>query len=1040
LHVTHPTAAPLLVESLARVAAKHPVGRKLLVGETAATGRELLRRLALSGRGWIGFEVITPRPLALRLARPSMEVDDVALLDAFDERALLDDAMDHALAREGARFVTLADGVGFRDRVHGAVQALRLGGIDLRRLERSHGVEPAKRHFLMRMLARYQESLTARRRLDTAAVLERALTALESEGARLPATLDFDVVLLLPGLGTRGLVGALLAALQERGAKVLETDAVLGVETPRHALWKPCKQPGLRSYLHAPQQAPADPGATSTRFFRASSIDEELREVLRRVVVAGLRWDQVEIVTPDPAAYGSALHALAERLAVPVGFAVGLPIERTRTGRVLRTYLDWIEEGFHADPIRRLLEAGDLRPRPTHGSHSGAALARRFRSLRIGWGRKRYKAQIEEALENAERLERGRHEPDEGFERRRERARSELRALRSILYPALRATPSVPDHMGFAGARVSPAEVARGLRAFLRRVPAGTGVEGAARAEVDHVLERVEATLVRRTAFTAAVTVLRRHLDVRVRGGAPNASEEAAPWTSEGGCLHLADLDHGGYAGREAVFLVGMDVDRTDGHGGQDPVLHDGDRRVLGDGLPTSGDVLKERAFDFAALYARLHGPVTLSYAAWDASEARTVGPAPLLVQALRLARNDLSLTFADLEREMGRVVCPAPSGERPALDRDDAWMARMSRDGVLRRGTEAVVASYPAMRAGTAARVARTEQPGAYHGVVTARPELHDPRRNPSLVVSASRLEALGTCPLRYLHATVLGIRPPDDPEFDPDRWLDALRTGALLHEVFEGALREAKTRAPSVADPEFERIAGEHLERAIARMRVATPIPGEGAFQRESRQLANDVRSFVRMVREDPPSWIALELRFGLADDEPVAIELAGGTVRLRGAIDRIDEDLRGLRVIDYKTGVPRDFGGTGAFHGGRRLQHALYTLVAESRKRGMVVSAEYHFPTARGLNEVVRFNRLELQGIHGLLELALDGVASGSFVPTDESSDCRYCDFTPVCRARDAGFGDVESPLADWSREYMNAGWPALAALQRVRGYER
>src|SRR5688572_9245966 len=119
-------AAPRLVESLARVAERHPVAHKLLVSTTAAAGRELLRRMALGGQGWIGFEVVTPRPLALRLARPAMEASEVAVVDAFEARALLDEAMDLALSTEGAPFGTLSDGVGFRERAHGAIEALRL--------------------------------------------------------------------------------------------------------------------------------------------------------------------------------------------------------------------------------------------------------------------------------------------------------------------------------------------------------------------------------------------------------------------------------------------------------------------------------------------------------------------------------------------------------------------------------------------------------------------------------------------------------------------------------------------------------------------------------------------------------------------------------------------------------------------------------------------------------------------------------------------------------------------------------------------------
>ena len=37
----------------------------------------------------------------------------------------------------------------------------------------------------------------------------------------------------------------------------------------------------------------------AVELFRAAGVTEELREVLRRVLARGLRWDEVEIVTPD---------------------------------------------------------------------------------------------------------------------------------------------------------------------------------------------------------------------------------------------------------------------------------------------------------------------------------------------------------------------------------------------------------------------------------------------------------------------------------------------------------------------------------------------------------------------------------------------------------------------------------------------------------------------------------------------------------------------------------------------------------------------
>ncbi len=1028
------------------MASERPLDRKLVVASTAGGARELLRRVALEGTGWVGFEVTTPRPLALSLARASLEGRRLGLLDPFDQQALLDEALD-AVVRSGvaSEWEELTEGVGFREAVHGAVTALRMAGLGSRDVLRSGSGPGGRRRFVARVLERYEALLSERRRADTATVLELALEALEAQEGGLPAGLGADVVALVPGLGARGLSGRLLDALRARGAEVLETDPVVGTDPPSGLLWRAGAAGSSTAYLSAPAEAPAGTPACDVELFRAASINDELREVLRRVHARGLSWDEVEIVASDPVAYGSALHALSVRLAIPVTFAVGLPLERTRIGRVVQAYLDWVAEGFQASPVRRLLEAGDLRPPRRRTYRAPADLARRFRSLRIGWGRLRYRSEIRGALRALEEAEPRRRETAEAFRRRIEKAREELEALRSIFFPALKATPSVPDRMGEGGGPVSPAELARGLRAFLRRVPRGKGPDATARDEVGRILERVEATLRRRTDFEAALTILRRHLDVRVRAPDPGPDAEggAAPWSSEGGHLHLSDLEHGGTSGRRAIFVVGLDAERVPGAGMQDPVLPDADRRILGRELPTSAELLKERVFRFAALFSRLRGHVTLSYGAWDAVQARSVAPSPVLLQALRLQRGDPTIDFEALHAELGGVACVLPGEDRLALDRDDVWMRALGRGGILRSGVDAVRAAFPRLGSGlSAAESRRSGAPGPHHGVVRPRPDRLDPRLNPELVLSASRLQDLGTCPLRYLYGNVLRIRPPDDPELDPDRWLDALRRGGLLHSVYEATLREARIRKLKAEDPAFERLALDTLAAEAKRVRIEVPSPGEGVLRRELAALEEDVRSFVRMVKEHEAPWVALEFGFGLGERDPLVLDVPGGHVRIRGAVDRIDENLRGLYVIDYKTGVARDYQkGKGAFHGGRRLQHAIYSEAVERFLKGEVVCGEYHFPTRRGENEIHAYEREDLRPLPDLVGLMLDGVARGAFVPTDAADDCRFCDYAEVCRVEARGRSGLESPLAEWTKERIASGvTPELAPLAKVRAFEQ
>ncbi|MEX2470790.1 MAG: PD-(D/E)XK nuclease family protein [Gemmatimonadota bacterium] len=1040
-----PAISSHLVASLAREARRHPVGRKVLVTPTMGGGRELLRRLALERGGWVGFEVATPRPMALRVAGDAMARRAVRALDAFEQHAFLDDALDAALLGARGVWAELSESVGFRERVHEAVLALRLAGIDAAAVQRARLADTEKRAMLASVLRRYERILIERARLDTAGVLELAASELQN-GLDPLALLDADAVLLQPGLGARGLAGKLIGALTSRGARVLETDHPVGREVPQTLLWSRAGAASGHAFVDAPAEIPDAVERPRVSFFHAASATDELREVLRRVVERELRWDQVEIVASDAATYGSALHALSLTLGIPVTFGVGLPVERTRVGRVVHAYLDWVVEGFQAAPIRRLLEAGDLRPARSQAQVPPAVLARRFRRLRIGWGRRRYRSRIRDGLEAVDRIERRRNEAEDTFERRRQRVREELAALRSILFPVLRETPRVPDRATEPGRPVSPAELARGLRAFLRRVPRGRGPERAARDEVLRILERVESTLRRRTHFHGALAILRQHLEVRVRAEIPDADGDAdaqgAPWASEGGHLHLTDFEHGGYTGREAIFFVGMDADRVPGHAGQDPLLLDSDRRILGRALPTSGEIFRERAFRLSALFARLRGEVTLSHPAWSSADARAMGPSPFLLQAYRLSRGAPSSTFEALREALGPVVCAVPSADRPCLDEDDAWMGLLGAGPVLLSGVGPVCEAYPDLGAGVAAALRRSSgDPGPDHGVLTPRPDLLDPRRNEELVLSSGRLEGLGSCPLRYLQRTVLGLYPPDDPESEPDRWLGHRERGVLLHRVFERLLRGAKEQGIRTGDDRFESLAAECLDEAATHMMDELPVPGEGTLARELAALRDDVSSFIQMVREHGAPWARLEFGFGFDDDDPVVLEVEGGVLRYRGVVDRVDDaGMDGIRVVDYKTGVPRNFGTSGVFDGGRRLQHALYAHAVESRLGAQVVAGEYHFPTLRGEHEIHGFRRQELASARDLLAHMLDGVAEGRFVPTDNPDDCRLCDFAEICRVRPLRFGKVASPPAEWSGERAGTGVdPTFSHLVAVRSFE-
>lgn len=1040
---------PRVLQALAEHAAAHPFRRKLMVCRRTGVGRELLRALAAHGTPWINFEATTPLRLAHETVASDLAAAGLRVADEFDELTLLDEAMD-AVTRSGTGALgEMADGVGMRQAVARSIQALRLAGIDAATLDAARFRDDSKREQVAAILAGYEAGLAERGLVDAADVLRRALPLLRDRHSG-------DLVLVLPGITARGLTGAVLDALLADGAVPLPAEPIHGLVQPEGlaagATAADDASATPLSWLHDvacwrgtgeadPDAAPAAESGDGLLLdvFAASSVTAELREVLRRVMAAGLQWDEVEIVATDPVPYGVALDGLARRLGIPVSYAAGLPVARTRPGRAVHAYLAWLQAGMPAELLRRMLERGDIGVADV----SGAALARRLRSLRVGHGRDRYllllRRRLETLAQPAARDDDDRSPEEQAADAERERR--ELEALRSVLEPMLATAPA-------QDADVSAAELAQGVATLLSMTPAADAADRTARARLLERLARIGGSLTRRHSLAAAAALLASRLEDRVPSP---ASEGGSPWTAAGGHLHLSDLEHGGWACRRATFVVGLDAGRFPGSPVGDALLVDEDRRRLaGEGplprLATAADRLAETRYAFAALAARLRGQVTFSYATWDAVEGRTVAPSSELLQAYRLMTGDPTADYETLHEAVAPAASAVPRGSA-LLDVADTWLHALTAPDpeqagrrALRRGVRAVCDAYAGLGAGARAwkwdtsRVRRIPA-GPHHGLITPRQGL-DPRTAvPPRAVSASALQTLGTCPHRYLMRYVLRIRPPDDRDPTPEQWLQPMERGSLLHEVFEGTLRQAGDDDVAFDNPAFLELALRLLDDAVAATRERMPPPGSAVFGEEVRSLREDVLSFVAMVREEAPTVLALELAFGRKGAEPVEVTLADGSVlRLTGAIDRVDDAGDGLVIVDYKTGSSFAFSRRSGTHdGGRRLQHVLYAAAAERIFDRPVLRAEFHFPTRRSQNHRARYDGRALREGLPVVDALLGLAREGWFVPTQDAGDCSWCDYASVCRVRVDDYGGVTSPLAEWARE---SDHEAAEVLRRIR----
>ena len=435
-------------------------------------------------------------------------------------------------------------------------------------------------------------------------------------------------------------------------------------------------------------------------------------------------------------------------------------------------------------------------------------------------------------------------------------------------------------------------------------------------------------------------------MELRGRGALPDRHRQRWPDRSPGhlhrgpGRLSAGRVEHAG------SYL--LDTDRI---------------QLAGTDLPLSADRIRERRFQLAALFSSLRGTVCLSYSAWDPAEARAVSPSSELLQAFRLMRSDPAATFEDLEAHVHGRAGLVPR-RAVHLDSTDVWMAALEREGRLLEGEEMVRRAFPRIDAGTRARDALSgDQVTAFHGQVVPRPEL-DPRQNPRRSVSASALGTLGACAKRYFYGYVLGVRPPDDPDYDPETWLDALRRGSVLHRVYERALNEARKSGIGYDDPGFENLVVAILGEEVLRTAREIPAPSEVVRARQEEELARDVESFVAMIRGDAPSWIETELAFGFRGEEPVPFPTSSGPVMVRGAIDRLDRVPGVCASWTIRPGAR-----TGSAARAASTMEAGGSSTSSTRRSprlmhdGQAAAMEYHFPTRRGENRTIPYSSEDL-----------------------------------------------------------------------------
>jgi ATP-dependent helicase/DNAse subunit B len=201
----------------------------------------------------------------------------------------------------------------------------------------------------------------------------------------------------------------------------------------------------------------------------------------------------------------------------------------------------------------------------------------------------------------------------------------------------------------------------------------------------------------------------------------------------------------------------------------------------------------------------------------------------------------------------------------------------------------------------------------------------------------SATRLNDFGLCPFRFFAKNVLNLVPLEEPS----EGFGAEGLGSAYHEILEKTFSDFAAQKMQLNEATIEqaiataeRITEDILQKLLDDRKIRKSSLWDFEKNEIKKRLVNLLRSEVLANAAQPVTSVAFEQSFGFKNQPPLVIEDAEGKIKIRGTIDRIDKNDKGLVVIDYKTSrspiSPKE-----ALHG-RNLQLPIYLMAANGLKK--------------------------------------------------------------------------------------------------------
>ncbi|QAR32962.1 Dna2/Cas4 domain-containing protein [Geovibrio thiophilus] len=247
---------------------------------------------------------------------------------------------------------------------------------------------------------------------------------------------------------------------------------------------------------------------------------------------------------------------------------------------------------------------------------------------------------------------------------------------------------------------------------------------------------------------------------------------------------------------------------------------------------------------------------------------------------------------------------------------------------------------------------------------------------------ISATMLNDYIACPYRFYAKYIIGLKPAERPEDS----IPPYEYGKAIHSVLENIYSAG---LPETAEELHGRIYSGFLE-AIGKFDAYRVNPLE---KEQAEDLAERLYLFaVNEINRFSEGW-----RPKTEEDE---LEAKINGMRLKGRLDRTDENGGKTAIIDYKLKTVKDFRDFKP-EKIKDVQMPLYALLF-MHKHGHMPDEILWYDLKKEFRTVKAFDVSRMDEFREFLEEMLKRLADPeqAYPRTDRQSDCRYCDYADLC----------------------------------------